>query len=182
MCQMDSSKEILSEEVNTHSYKQKRDPLLLFLWISVLVWGPGLTSPETWVSCLATETLYCGLAFCFFSKKTTTTLEILQKGGGKRGGKKRELYPNINLMVQGSGKWRRQEQPHTIFHLGLCGRGRESRVSPCPPWVPRFFSLLDGKEQFTWDTGCSLEQSYKWLIVSRKRNSVSLLSFVTGFI
>lgn len=31
MCQMDSSKEILSEEVNTHSYKQKRDPLLLFL-------------------------------------------------------------------------------------------------------------------------------------------------------
>lgn len=31
MRQMDSSKEILSEEVDTHSCKQKRDPLFLFL-------------------------------------------------------------------------------------------------------------------------------------------------------
>jgi len=31
MCQMDSSKEILSEEVDTRSYKQKRDPLFLLL-------------------------------------------------------------------------------------------------------------------------------------------------------
>lgn len=64
VCQMDWSKKVLGEEVDTHSYKPKRDlDFFLFLCISVLVWGPGLTSPETWVFFLATETLDCGLNF-----------------------------------------------------------------------------------------------------------------------
>lgn len=93
-------------------------------------------------------------------------------------------------MPPGAKRWGRQVgggqgralQESMWFHLGLCGRGRESLVLPCPPWVLHFLSLLDRKEQLHGETGWSLEESYKWLIVSRKRSSVSLLSFVTGFI
>lgn len=67
------------------------------------------------------------------------------------------------------------------FTWGFVGEGGRAGFLPAlgstalsqPSWQ---------KGAVTQETGWSLEQSYKWLIVSRKRNSVSLLCFVTGFI